>query len=98
MTRLDLYLKHTGLIKQRSAARRACDAGRVYVDGRPAKASRALAIGETIAVETPTQYWQVEVTDLPQRTVPKKERSRYFRLLDRQDRVGQNDIDDDLSF
>lgn len=98
MTRLDLYLKYTGLFKQRSAARRACDAGKVRVDGRPAKASRAMAVGETIAAETPTQVWEVEVTAVPDRPVAKKDRDRYFRLLSQQRRVVQDEFDDDLSF
>ena len=37
MARLDLFLRNTGLIKQRSQAKRACDDDRVRVDGKPAK-------------------------------------------------------------
>lgn len=37
--RLDKYLKVTRLIKRRTVANEACDAGRVQINGRPAKAS-----------------------------------------------------------
>ena len=36
--RLDIFLKNTGLIKQRSDAKRACDAERVQIGDQPAKA------------------------------------------------------------
>ncbi|MYF92790.1 MAG: RNA-binding S4 domain-containing protein, partial [Gemmatimonadetes bacterium] len=36
--RLDIFLKNTGLIKQRSEAKRACDAGQVQIGGRQVKA------------------------------------------------------------
>ena len=38
--RLDKYLKVSRLIKRRTVANEACDAGRVLVNDKPAKASR----------------------------------------------------------
>ena len=46
--RLDKYLKVSRLIKRRTVANEACDAGRVLVNGRPAKASVAVKEGDQI--------------------------------------------------
>ena len=69
MTRLDMFLKHTGLIKQRSQAKRACDDGRVVLIGpsgeKTAKASQAVHVGERVRIETMTRRIEVEVLALP---------------------------------
>ena len=46
--RLDKYLKVSRLIKRRTVANEACDAGRVLVNGKPAKASVAVKAGDQI--------------------------------------------------
>jgi ribosomal 50S subunit-recycling heat shock protein len=81
MTRLDLYLKNTGLFRQRSAARRACDAGQVWVEGQPAKASREVRAGELLRLRTPEGEVEAEILALPEHPVPRKERPRYCRIL-----------------
>ena len=43
--RLDKFLKVSRLIKRRTVANEACDAGRVLVNGRPAKASAKGSVG-----------------------------------------------------
>ena len=48
--RLDKYLKVSRLIKRRTIANEACDAGRVEVNGRVAKAGAELKIGDEIAI------------------------------------------------
>ena len=44
--RLDKYLKVSRLIKRRTVAAQACDAGRVSVNGTPAKAGKDIKAGE----------------------------------------------------
>ena len=48
--RLDKYLKVTRLIKRRTVANEACDAGRVQINGRPAKASTDVKVGDKITI------------------------------------------------
>ena len=48
--RLDKYLKVTRLIKRRTIANEACDAGRVLVNGKPARASYDVKIGDIIEI------------------------------------------------
>ena len=49
--RLDKYLKVSRLIKRRTVANEACDAGRVLVNGKPAKASVAVKEGDEIEIQ-----------------------------------------------
>lgn len=48
--RLDKYLKISRLIKRRTVANEACDAGRVSVNGKVARASYDVKIGDVIAI------------------------------------------------
>ena len=48
--RLDKYLKVSRLIKRRTLANDVADAGRVIVNGKPAKASYAVKIGDVIEI------------------------------------------------
>ena len=48
--RLDKFLKVSRLIKRRTVANEACDAGRVTINGKPAKASYTVKIGDIIEV------------------------------------------------
>ena len=48
--RLDKYLKVTRLIKRRTIANEACDAGRILVNGKPARASYEVKVGDIIEI------------------------------------------------
>lgn len=84
MVRLDAFLKNAGLFKARSQARRACDEGRVRIDGTPARGSRAVRVGEILEVEAGGHRLEVEVLDLPPRPVARSQRCRYVRELRRE--------------
>ncbi len=81
MARLDLYLKNTGLFRQRSAARQACDAGQVWVAGQPAKASREVRVGEVLLLSTPDSELEAEITAIPEHPISKKDRPQYCRII-----------------
>lgn len=59
--RLDKYLKVSRLIKRRTVAGEACAGGRVSVNGRPAKASYDVKIGDVIAIRFGERLLCVEV-------------------------------------
>lgn len=84
MSRLDTFLKNTGLFKTRSQARRACDEDRVRVAGEPAKGSRSVRIGEHLEIDTGAHLVEVEVQQVPQRPVARAQRPRYVRELRRE--------------
>ena len=48
--RLDKYLKVSRLIKRRTVAKEVCDAGRIQINGRPAKAGANVEVGDKISV------------------------------------------------
>ena len=59
--RLDKYLKVSRLIKRRTVANDACDNARVTVNGRPAKASYDVKVGDVLAIAFGQRTLTVEV-------------------------------------
>ena len=78
--RLDKFLKVSRLIKRRTVANEACDAGRVSVNGKPAKASANVKVGDTIEIMFGTKNVKVEVLDI-QETTRKEEARELFRYI-----------------
>lgn len=78
--RLDKYLKVSRLIKRRTVANEACDAGRVMVNGRVAKASLEVKAGDLIEIGFGNKTVKVEVLDIRE-TTKKDEAKEMFRYL-----------------
>ncbi|RAZ54369.1 RNA-binding S4 domain-containing protein, partial [Klebsiella oxytoca] len=70
--RLDKFLKVSRLGKRRTIANEACDAGRVLVNDKRAKASLSVKEGDVIEIQFGTRSVKVEVLDV-QETVKKEE-------------------------
>lgn len=78
--RLDKYLKVSRIIKRRTVANEACDAGRVMVNGKVAKASVEVKEGDIIEVSFGTNPLKVEVTTVKE-TVKKDEAKEMYKVL-----------------
>ncbi|MCI9594624.1 MAG: RNA-binding S4 domain-containing protein [Lachnospiraceae bacterium] len=78
--RLDKFLKVSRLIKRRTVANEACDAGRVLVNDKPAKASLNVKEGDVIEIQFGTRSVKVEVLDV-QETVKKEEAKELYKYL-----------------
>ena len=78
--RLDKFLKVSSLIKRRTVANEACDAGRVLVNDKAAKASYDVKNGDVIEIQFGTKSVKVEVLDV-QETVKKDEAKELYRYL-----------------
>lgn len=78
--RLDKFLKVSRLIKRRTVANEACDAGRVLVNDKPAKASLNVKTGDIIEIQFGTSSVKVEVLDV-QETVKKEEAKELYHYL-----------------
>jgi len=78
--RLDKFLKVSRLIKRRTVANEACDAGRVLVNGKSAKASLNVKEGDVIEIEFGTRTVKVEVLDVKE-TVKKEEVENLYRYV-----------------
>ena len=78
--RLDKFLKVSRLIKRRTVANEACDAGRVLVNDRPAKASGQVKAGDVLEIQFGSKSVRVEVLNV-QETVKKEEAQELYRYL-----------------
>lgn len=79
--RLDKYLKVSRLIKRRTVANEACDAGRVLVNGRPARASYDVKVGDVLEVQLGSRTLKAEVLAVNE-TVRKEAASDLYRMLE----------------
>ena len=78
--RLDKFLNVSRLIKRRTVANEACDAGRVLVNDRPAKASAQVKAGDVLEIQFGSKSVRVEVLNV-QETVKKEEAQELYRYL-----------------
>lgn len=78
--RLDKFLKVSRLIKRRTVANEACDAGRVLVNGKTAKASVQVKEGDIIKIEFGTRSVSAQVVSV-QESVRKEDAQEMYRYL-----------------
>lgn len=78
--RLDKFLKVSRLIKRRTVANEACNAGRVMVNDKPAKASAQVKAGDIIEIQFGSRNVKVEVLDVKE-TVKKEDVENLYRYL-----------------
>ena len=78
--RLDKYLKVSRLIKRRTVANEACDAGRVMVNGRVAKASLDVKVGDVIEIAFGNKSVRAQVRQVAD-TSRKEEAKEMFKYL-----------------
>ena len=79
---MDKYLKVTRLIKRRTVANEACDNGLVTVNGKPARASYDVKVGDQITLRFGFRTITVEVLSV-QVTVRQAEAGGLYREVDR---------------
>ena len=78
--RIDKFLKVARIIKRRTVANEACDAGRVLVNDKVAKASVNVKAGDVIEIQFGSKSVKVEVLDV-QETVRKDDAKELYRYL-----------------
>lgn len=79
--RLDKFLKVSRIIKRRTVANEACDASRVTVNSRPAKASYDVKVGDIIEIGFGGKALKVRVTDIKDST-KKADASEMYEVLE----------------
>ena len=82
--RLDKYLKVSRLIKRRSVANDACDSERISVNGKSAKASYNVKLGDIITVTFGTKTVSVKVLDIRE-TTKKSESVGMYEVISEED-------------
>ncbi|MCI8634970.1 MAG: RNA-binding S4 domain-containing protein [Eubacterium sp.] len=78
--RLDKFLKVSRLIKRRTVANEACDAGRVMVNGKVAKACVSVKTGDILEIAFGQKTVKVEVLSIAE-SVRKEDAAEMFRYL-----------------
>ncbi len=79
--RLDKYLKVSRIIKRRTVANDACDAGRVNVNGNTARASYEVKVGDVIEISFGSKNVKVQVTDVAE-TVRKDDAALLYKIIE----------------
>lgn len=79
--RLDKYLKVTRLIKRRTVANEACDGERVTVNGKVAKASYDVKLGDVIEIRFGQRAVKIEVLAIAD-AVAKTDASAMYREVE----------------
>ena len=78
--RLDKYLKVSRIIKRRTVATDACNAGRVEINGKIAKPSSDVKYGDKIQIRFGDKLTRVEVLDVKE-VVRKEDASGMYRIM-----------------
>ncbi|MCI9126341.1 MAG: RNA-binding S4 domain-containing protein [Eubacterium sp.] len=78
--RLDKFLKVSRIIKRRTIANEACDAGRVLVNEQPAKASKDVKVGDKIEIQFGQRIVKVEVVSVKE-AVKKEEAAEMYKEI-----------------
>lgn len=78
--RLDKFLKTSRLVKRRTVAKEMCDAGRVSVNYRPAKAGTEVKEGDIVTIDRAGRVTEVEILKI-QDNVPASQASEMYKIL-----------------
>lgn len=79
--RLDKYLKITRLIKRRTIANEACDAGKVIVNGKPARASYDVKVGDIIEITLGARLLKVKVINVSEYATKENAADNYEIII-----------------
>jgi len=79
--RLDSFLSDVRLIKRRTQAKKACEAGLVLLDGRAAKPGKEIKTGQIITINFARRLLEVQILEIPLRSVRKEEAQSLYRVV-----------------
>lgn len=79
--RLDKYLKTARIIKRRTVANEACDSGRVLVNGKAARASYEVKVGDVLEISFGSRPFKAQITQVKEYT-KKEDAALLYKLID----------------
>ena len=79
--RLDKFLKVSRIIKRRVVANEACDAGRVTINGRVAKAANSVKCGDIVEIKFGEKVIKFEITSVAE-VIKKEDASSMFKVIE----------------
>jgi ribosomal 50S subunit-recycling heat shock protein len=81
--RIDIFLKRTGLVKQRTLAKEWCERGCVTIVGQQAKAGREVRPGDLVRLETAQESMEIEIVGLPDRNYKRRAGEAFYEIRER---------------
>jgi len=79
--RIDKFLQVSRLVKRRTNAKEVCDAGRVCINGHPAKPGSEVKVGDLVSLTWGRKTTDVEVLDVPERSIPAAQAKTIYKCL-----------------
>lgn len=92
--RLDKYLKVSRLIKRRTLAKEVCEQGRIAINGKPAKASQLVQLGDEMTIRFGQKLVTVRVDQIKE-TSRKEEASEMYTVISETPIEAQSDQQED---
>lgn len=80
--RIDQFLSSSRLIGRRAEAKRACDEGLVFLDGRRAKPGDRVKSGQIVSIKFWDRRVEAEILEIPQGNVSRKRARTLCRLTE----------------
>ena len=82
LMRLDLFLKASRLCPRRTVAQKICDAGRVSINGKPAKSAHVVRTGDEISLQTRDKLIVVRVSLVPdERQTSRRDAKGLYEII-----------------
>lgn len=79
--RIDQLLKTLCLVKTRNRSRKGCEAGCISINGKKAKPSAQVRLGDVIEIRYPQRAVTIEIVEIPPGQIARRECGRFYRLL-----------------
>ena len=79
--RIDKFLKVARILKRRTVAREACDGGKVIINGREAKPSKEIKVGDLVEIDYATGVLKFRIKEVKE-TVKKDEASSLYEIIE----------------
>ena len=79
--RLDSFLSDVRLIKRRTQAKKACENQIIWVDGKIAKPSKEVKVGQRILLDFTSRSVEIEVLEIPKANIRKDQAKDFYRIL-----------------
>ena len=87
--RIDKFLKVSRIVKRRTVAKEICGAGRVRLNGRPAKAGSELNVGDKLEISYGLRLLEVEIKELRENVAAKEAATLYTVLREERQSGGE---------
>ena len=82
--RLDKYLKVSRLVKRRTVAAELCQGGHVQINGKVAKPSVEMKVGDVLQIRFGNRLLRVNVVRVPEKAVSAQEADTLYQIIDEQ--------------